>query len=348
MYKTISKDLTLGKKMNLKNKLDIICSLFKVYSLKKRVPFAVSWMLTNRCNRKCSYCDLPRIKCKELTTKQIFSIIDELKEMGCQRIGFTGGEPLLKENVGEIIDHCVDKGIFTGLVSNGALVPEKIDEIKNLDLLQLSIDGSEEVNDKQRYKGSYKEVVKAIETAKDYHLKVWLTSVLTKHNIGYIDSVIKLAEDFDIKVFFQPVVSYKNCGDVGYLFPAELDYKKTMSYLIRTKSKIIANSNSGLKYLYHWPQSQSMKCFAGRLLAHIYTNGDVYPCFNMDGKRPINCLDMTFKKAFSSLSLPTCNSCWTYANIEFNHLFSLKFDTILNTFRILSSKNFKGISREGV
>lgn len=323
--------------MDFKNKIGIAQSLFKVYFLKKRVPLIVSWMLNNRCNRKCTYCDLPRIKCKELSTEQIFSVIDELKVMGCQRIGFTGGEPLLREDIGEIIDYCTNKSIFTGLVSNGSFVPNKIDEIKNLDLLQLSIDSHKEVNDAQRYKGSYQEVIEAIKTAKNHDLRVWLTCVLTKHNVGCIESTIKLAEELDVKVFFQPVVSYKNCGKVKHLFPNEQDYKKAISYLINNKNKkeVIANSNLGLEYLYCWPNPQNMRCFAGKLLAHIYPNGDVYPCFNMDRKDSKNCLDTSFKDAFLSLKLPDCRSCWTYANIEFNHLFSINLETIHNTLKLI-------------
>jgi len=323
--------------MNLKNKLSIIPSLLKVYFLNKRVPLIVSWMLNNRCNRKCSYCNLPRIKSKELTTKQIFSIIDELKDLGCQRIGFTGGEPLLRQDIGEIINYCVSKNIFIGLVSNGSLVPKRIKEIKNLDLLQLSIDGPEKINDQQRYKGSYKEVIKAVRAAKQHNLRVWLTCVLTKHNIQYVNKIIELAEELGTNVFFQPVVDYKNCGKVQHLFPTESDYKNAIAYLIKIKDtrKVIANSKPGLRYLYHWPKAQNMNCFAGKFLVHIYTNGNVYPCFNMDGKDAINCLDKNFKEAFSSLKLPDCKSCWTYANVEFNYLFSLKLGTVFNTMRLV-------------
>lgn len=327
--------------MNLKKSSNIACSLFKARFLNKRTPLVVSWMLTNRCNRKCTYCNIPNIKCEELDTNQIFSVIKELKNMGCERIGFTGGEPLLREGIGEVINYSKNKGIFTGLVTNGALVPEKINEISSLDLLQLSLDGPESWNDKQRYKGAYRETIKAIKIAKSHDLRVWLTCVLTKYTVEHVESVIRLAEKFDVKVFFQPVVSYKNCGDVSHLFPSERGYKKVAGYLIKNKNKkrVIANSKHGLKYLYNWPNRRNMKCFAGRLLAHIYSNGDVYPCFNMDDKDVKNCLSKGFKEAFTSIKIPNCNSCWTYANVEFNYLFSLNPSTLLNTLSLIGLKN---------
>src|SRR3989339_1445427 len=77
----------------------------------KRVPLAVSWALTYRCNHKCSYCGLWKKETQELTAGQIFAVIDELALAGTQYIGFTGGEPLIREDIGEIIKYALSKNI---------------------------------------------------------------------------------------------------------------------------------------------------------------------------------------------------------------------------------------------
>jgi len=324
--------------MEFKKNFSVIKSILNQRLFNKNMPLSVSWTLTNRCNKKCFYCNLPNINSKELATKQIFSIIDELVNLGTQRIGFTGGEPLLRENIKEIIDYSRSKGIFTGMVSNGSLVKESINKIKNLDLLQLSLDGSEEINDRQRYKGSYKDVVSAIEIAKGKIPKIWLTDVLTKNNLGSIDFILNLAKQYDLKVFFQPVVDYRNCGlQAKDLFPDKEKFKETIKKLIKLKkiNKHVGNSRVGLKYLLKWPIYKKLSCYAGKLYAHIYPNGDVYPCFNLDGNKPINCLNNGFNNAFKQLKLKDCKSCWTYANIEMNYLFNLNFNVGWNSLRLL-------------
>lgn len=324
--------------MQLKNQFKIINSVLNQRLFNKKIPLSVSWTLTNRCNKKCFYCNLPNISSKELTTKQIFSIIDELAELGTQRIGFTGGEPLLREDIDKIIDYSHGKGIFTGMVSNGSLVKKSIGKIKNLDLLQLSLDGPEEINDNQRYKGSYKYVIDSIKVAKGKIPKVWLTYVLTKNNLNSIDFILDLAKQYNLKVFFQPVVDYRNCGlHAKTLFPDEKEYKETIKKLIllKKKNKQIGNSKAGLEYLKNWPIYKKLNCCAGKLLAHIYPNGDVYSCFNMDGKKPVNCLSKGFTHAFKQLKLKDCEGCWTYANIEMNYLFNLNFNAGWNSLKLL-------------
>jgi len=324
--------------MQLKNQFKIIKSIIIQRLFNIKIPLSISWTLTNRCNKKCFYCNLPNINSRELTTKQIFSIIDELVKLGTQRIGFTGGEPLLREDIKEIIDYTHSKGIFTGMVSNGSLVRKNISKIKNLDLLQLSLDGSEEINDRQRYRGSYKDVISAIKVTSGKIPKIWLTCILTKNNLNSVDFILSLAEERDLRVFFQPVVDYKNCGmEVKTLFPDKGKYKEVVKRLIKLKrtNRHVGNSMVGLRYLYNWPIYKKLNCYAGKLFAHIYPNGDVYPCFNVDDKKPINFLSGCFNKVFKELELKDCRGCWTYANIEMNYLFNLNFSAGWNSLRLL-------------
>jgi MoaA/NifB/PqqE/SkfB family radical SAM enzyme len=154
-------------------------AIIKNRLLGARQPLSVSYTVTNRCNKKCAYCKVWDTKEKELGTEEALGIIDELGEMGCQRLGLTGGEPLLRKDIGEIIGRAKEKGIFTGLVTNGSLVPKRIEELKELDLLQVSLDGPKEVHDKHRGKGAYKEAIKAIRIARENDMRVWVTTVLT-------------------------------------------------------------------------------------------------------------------------------------------------------------------------
>ena len=90
-------------------------------------------------------------------------IIDKLYLLGLARINFTGGEPLIRKEIGEWIDYAKTKNIKVAMNSNGHFVPDCIDRIKNLELLNLSLEGPECIHDTIRQKGSYQKVIEAAE-----------------------------------------------------------------------------------------------------------------------------------------------------------------------------------------
>lgn len=68
-------------------------------------------VVTRRCSALCSYCSSPMQPARELETWEILALIDELARGGMARVGLTGGEPLLRDDIGHIVDHCADRGI---------------------------------------------------------------------------------------------------------------------------------------------------------------------------------------------------------------------------------------------
>lgn len=98
----------------------------------KRIPISGSFELTFRCNLHCAhcYCNLPpndqnAIE-KELTTKEVFNILDQTAEAGCLWLLITGGEPLLREDFLEIYAYAKTKGFIITLFTNGTLITPEI------------------------------------------------------------------------------------------------------------------------------------------------------------------------------------------------------------------------------
>ena len=268
--------------MKLKDKLLAASAIVKVKFFKRKIPLAVSWSLTNRCNFRCRYCNIWKIKSKELTTKQVFSVIDELAKMGTQRISFSGGEPMLRKDIGQIIDYCNRKRISTSMNSTGIFVKERIKELKNLDLLKLSLDGPKEIHDFVRGSGSYKAVIEAANTAKKNNIKIAFTSTLTKFNINKIDFLLKKCKEYNAIMAFNPLkLLYRGVEDINKIAPKKEDYKKTIKKLIIKKKNgniYIRNSIRGLEHSYNWPKYDKIKCASGKIFCMIKTNGDVIPC----------------------------------------------------------------------
>ncbi len=325
--------------MDLETKAAFLKSIIQVKFFGRRIPLVISWHLVNRCNRRCKYCFRWETASGEMTRGEVFKVIDELAGMGTRAIIFSGGEPLLRDDIGDIINYSRSKKIFTGLTSNGDLVERRIGEIKNLNMLKLSLDGPQEIHDFIRGEGSYEKVMEAIKAAREKGMSIKLNTTLTKYNIEYIDFLLEKAEKLNIQVKFQPVSHVHAMGrDISALLPDENKYKETISRLIRFKkfNPYIINSVSALKYLYTLPHSKKIKCYAGRLICCIMPNGDVAPCSAArDCFSSNNCLAATFKDAFDKLPpVSSCKGCWCTSTLELNCFLKFNLDTLFNIEKI--------------
>ena len=318
-------------------------SVLYCYLFNKKTPLSVVLLITDKCNSRCKYCQIWNRNKKEMITQQIYSLIDDLADMGSQKFSIFGGEPLLREDIGHIINYAKNKGLFVSMGSNGFLLDKKIDEIKNVDMLNLSFDGPQEVHDLHRIKGAHDKVINAIRIARKNNIKVITQAVITKYNLQCLGYILEKAKEMDFLAGFQPVMYRPLSGGLlNDLMPDKEEYKKTISWLIEQKKKTgkVANSIEGLKHLYYvydWPKfKKQIKCFAPELHVYIDTNGDVYSCLHVQEqiKNPPNCAEMGFKKAYSQLKKSPCYGCWSWSNVEFNLLFSLKPEVVFNTFKI--------------
>ncbi len=170
----------------------------------------VHFECTYRCNMKCSFCNVWRknIFKKEATTLEFKQRLFDCWDLGCSVASFTGGEPLLRRDIGKLLEFSSNQlGLFTGLVTNGILLDKKINEIsKYTDFLAVSFD----VNNKQtfyRTRGvdTFEKVKKNIELAKRMGVEIDLFSVITKETFEFIDNTIDFAKSLELPIHFSPV-----------------------------------------------------------------------------------------------------------------------------------------------
>jgi len=326
--------------MKLGNKILSTYLILKAKIVRKKIPVAIRWQLTNRCTSTCKYCNIWKIKSKELTTKQIFSVIDELSKMSTQRISFSGGDPMLRKDIGQILNYCNKKRISTSINSSGKFIKERIEELKNLDLLKLSLDGPEKIHDAVRCKGSYKIVIEAADTARNNNIRLAFTSTLTKFNIDQIDFLLEKCKEYNAVMAFNPLkLLYRKVGDISEVAPKKEDYKKAIKKLIIKKkngNRYIRNSIKGLEHSYNWPKYNKLRCAAGKLFCVIETNGNVIPCDRINyAKKPLNCVEVGFKKAFYNMPEPHCNGCGFCGALELSYLYCFKFNILKDIKRFI-------------
>lgn len=90
----------------------------------KGFPLRVMFEVTYRCNFRCKHCYVPQAyrRRRELSTGEVFRVIDRLAEAGCFYLGLTGGEPLMRWDIFTILAYAKSKGLQVMLNTNGSLV----------------------------------------------------------------------------------------------------------------------------------------------------------------------------------------------------------------------------------
>ena len=295
----------------------------------------------------------------ELSTSQILKLIDEMAEAGTKKLQLTGGEPFLRKDIGEIVHHAKRKGLFTGISASGIFIPERVSEIKDVDIVFISLDGEREVHDAIRGKGSYDKVMEAIEALRENNIKFWITTVINRKNMNSIDYVLDIAKSMKSYANFV-ILYYVDDYDKDHLTPQPVikelalnneENREIIQYLIRKKrsGEPIGSSYGYLEYLLKWKDLNNIyrndiingvKCWAGKLYCHIGPEGMLYPCGTAYWR--VNTYDSTklgFRKAFELSNKTPCNSCILACELEHNLVFSLNIKTILGWLKTLWLQN---------
>jgi Fe-coproporphyrin III synthase len=162
----------------------------------------VFWNLTNRCNLRCQHCySQSDPQCRtddELTTTEALGFIDDLAVMGVPLVLFTGGEPLIREDIWDLADHAALKGIKTALSTNGTLITadiaHKIKESR-IEYAGISLDGARaETHDRFRNSpGSFHRSVAAFTHCREAGVRCGVRVTLTRENYNELESLIDLA-----------------------------------------------------------------------------------------------------------------------------------------------------------
>jgi MoaA/NifB/PqqE/SkfB family radical SAM enzyme len=312
--------------MNLQADMLSLPSMVKTYALRGAIPVFVSWCLTERCNYRCIHCEIPKSPGPEIETGQVLGIIERLRKAGTRVVSFSGGETLLREDIDCVLGQCRKQGMRTRLTSNGALVPQRIDSILQLDVLKLSIDGARETHETMRGKGSFAALLEAISVASRRGLKFVFNMALTKSNIEDAPTVLDFAASHDTLVTFQPLEQRRGLAaeKMDKLMPDVAVYRRLISSLVAEKIRgnpHVGNSLPGLFTLWRWPLTNPVKCQAGRWFLHVDTQGRFSPC---DRIGPSD--DLLLQR----LPLQSCEGCWKNNTLELNLALSGNLPAIRN------------------
>ena len=145
--------------------------------MRLKFPLKIEFEITSSCNLKCKHCMLNLRDKRELDSQKIKRLIDEWIHNGLLELQLTGGEPLLRSDLLDIIEYARSRGLKVLLSTNGMLITDKFAEKfgKLGAFIEISLDGSnKEVHNKIRNSEIFDYVIQGIEKLKYYNNKIMI------------------------------------------------------------------------------------------------------------------------------------------------------------------------------
>lgn len=177
------------------------------YKLFKHGPLFATYNVTFRCNSRCEYCDYWKTSWPELGTDGAITVIKRIAGSGAKMLDLSGGEPTLRNDIGDLVVLSHDLGLFTTMNTNGlAMRNDMMSKFRaGLEAVTISLDGPEEVHDKVRgIPGGYKKALQSINEYRKSGIRTGISTVLSMQNRGKLHAMLSDVSDLADFVTVQP------------------------------------------------------------------------------------------------------------------------------------------------
>lgn len=320
-------------------------------------PLEASIKITRRCNSRCITCDVWKNQPKEdeLTLSQMENIFHQLKELQIKAIGFTGGEPLLRNDIGQLIERAKKiTGAKVYIVTNGFLLSQKAQTLleKGIDYISVSIDGLEKTNEKIRgVPDHYSRTIEGIQALRklDHNLKINVGTTLVKPNISEIPQLVEICKKLKViwsyNLLDTSLYFFKDIDTSELLINDEKSVDQLIDYLYKINKKepetFLFTNSTCLEFARNYLKNKKphFNCLMAYLRIYIDSNLDVYSgCWALPplgNLREENLKDILKSQKYKKrakmmfdLKCPRC-SCGHIISLMINHLQS----TVISTFK---------------
>lgn len=257
-------------------------------------PFRVFYDITYKCNLRCKHCFTSSgvERTEELTTDEKLKLVEQLAELGVERVSIAGGEPFASKDIYKFVQKCNRENIDVSISTNATLLnDETIDKINNLEIKNITVSfdgGTEKSMDFIRGRGTYKKAIDGLKILNEKYNKPYsIKTTLMKNNIQEIEELIKLAIKYNCNTIKFNCVredgrAVENKDDVILSQYEYIEVVKNIEKLRKkyeTKIKIRAPLNIfACDDDYEFIPELGFGCFAGKESICIDPLGNVKPC----------------------------------------------------------------------
>jgi pyrroloquinoline quinone biosynthesis protein E len=251
-------------------------------------PFWLLAELTYRCPLQCPYCSNPVEIAKyndELSTQDWIRVLREGRKMGATQLGFSGGEPLLRRDLEELISEACELGYYTNLITSGVGMDEdRILAFKKagLDHIQVSFQASnEELNDYLGASKTFQHKLQMANLVKQYEYPMVLNIVLHRKNIEQIREILDMA--IELKADYVELASTQYYGwsriNLDNLLPTREQLQQAEKVVVEYQDKM----KDKMKIIYVIPdyfETRPKACMNGwgSIFLTIAPDGTALPC----------------------------------------------------------------------
>jgi MoaA/NifB/PqqE/SkfB family radical SAM enzyme len=264
--------------------------LIKSYLVGRSYPVAMTFAITYKCQLKCVHCSAGKHLRKdvpELTTEEAKKLIDDAQNLGVTIIAFTGGEPLLRDDVFELISYVDKKKAMPIMFTNGLLLNEEnVKKLVDAGLYSIfvSIDSPipDEHNKLRGMPGVFENAIKGIKNLKSKGVMVGLSSyaIRSATEKGMYKKLYKLAQDLKLHniILFDGVPTGNLLKDTSELLTPDLRqeiYEFSADAFRKQKIPPLSSQswqNSVEAYL------SGIGCLAANIQFYASAYGDISPC----------------------------------------------------------------------
>ncbi len=266
-------------------------------------PEVVHLSVTSKCNLNCPFC-YEKSEKMEMTTEQLFGLIDELAEMRVFQLAIGGGEPLLRKDILKIIQHCCEKGIVPNLTTNGLLLSKRIMNQLSGKVGQINISLNNHLIDNNIFD------ISKVQDLKAYGIRVGLNFLATSGRIQFMEGFLSKLDKTLITnvIILRPKPTPLNMKWFEKNKLTSKDIKLLDDMFRRLNAKIDLHVDCSLVFLMRkiskeFLQSKAVYgCVAGERFCTIKSNGDVFPCSFLTTKAFLagNVLDTPFSSIWNN------------------------------------------------
>jgi radical SAM protein len=175
-----------------------------------QTPMLVIWEATQACDLACVHCRASAQSERhphELTTEQGYRLLDDIRSFGEPLMVFTGGDPLKRPDIYDLIRHSVKIGLRTNVTPSATplLTPEAVEKFKEAGVtrMAISVDGHDAAShdDFRGIPGTFDRAMLALRHARDIGLDTQFQTTVTRRNMDHLPEIAKIVEEVRSKMW---------------------------------------------------------------------------------------------------------------------------------------------------